>query len=181
MNDSLEPPHEPDDFPIPPERVYLMRRKHLPVLVAVATISVVCVGITGVYTGSQLVEKKHQTEVAQLKLQCDQRLAQQSSESAQEINRLGGVIGPLTIAVQDLDMQMRRRAKVTDRVLSEVQNAARAATEARKRTDQIAAQTEVAAKAAQSANQKLDTATHPTAVAPAKPWGWWNQRDNPPH
>lgn len=180
MNDPLD--HESTTPPLIQENVYLLRRKHLPVLLVVALVSVVCVGITGIYTGSQLVEKNAQAQVEQLKTQCEQRLAEQANESAQEVNRLGDVIGPLATAVQDLDDQMRRRARVTDRVLSEVQHAAKAAEQARNRTSQIAAeqtatraQAEAAASAAQAANRKLDTATHSTAASPPKPWGWWDQ------
>lgn len=183
MNDPLErPPHEPNVPPLPQENVYLLRRKHLPVLIIVALVSVVCVGITGIYTGAQLVEKNAQTQIEQLKSQYEQRLADKSAEAAQEVNRLGDVIGPLATAVQDLDDQMRKRAQVTDRVLSAVQHAAKVAEQARNRAAQMAAeqavtraQAEMAARAAQAANQKLDNATHSTAVAPAKPWGWWDQ------
>lgn len=183
MSDPLD--HRPHDTVVPPlpqENVYLLRRKHLPVLVVVAMVSVICVGITGIYTGAQLVEKNANAQIEQLKAQYERRLADKSAEAAQEVNRLGDVIGPLATAVQDLDDQMRERAKVTDRVLSAVNRAAKAAEQARKRAVQIEsdqavtrAQAEMAARAAQSANQKLDTATHATAVAPAKPWGWWDQ------
>jgi hypothetical protein len=72
----------------------VVKRKYTPVLVVVAICSHLCVGVTGIFTGSALQEKKNDvaltrvaTDAQSQKLSYEQRLGTQSKQFADEAAR----------------------------------------------------------------------------------------------
>jgi hypothetical protein len=156
-------------------------------------IGVLCVGVTGIYFGSQQQEKKTVQQVQQLKLDMkeqqlayEKRLGEQSARYALEANasvqalqQLQGVI--IAIQTQNKKYAMDRQEAMA-RATAAAQTAANEAKAARDRLADLTVQTKetnaavaVAASAAVSAassaketQRTLENATYPVAMPPKR-------------
>jgi hypothetical protein len=123
-----------NDRPISPD-VYLIRHKHVPILIGVAACVMACVGTTGMYVGRQSWDatKQHlqsSFDAQIVTLQAEhaaetKRLDEQTTQLLQEKDQTNGLLvdqnKTLIDAVVEMKLIMGQRAKVGDRTLATVQ------------------------------------------------------------
>lgn len=81
-----------------PEPGFIVRRRWLPVLFIVLVISAICVGVTGIYFGSTLTERKWKAKEDRWerdKLDYEQRLGTQSAQFAKQLTKCQDTLQPL--------------------------------------------------------------------------------------
>ncbi|GGD63569.1 hypothetical protein [Caballeronia grimmiae] len=186
MTDLTEPVKARDGVHV--ERAYFLRAKHLPWVCAILLFGALCTGVAGVYAGSTMQAKKSEQDIvelkeqlAQQKLEYEQRLGRQSAQYAIDVNNFADAIAKFGQALALMDAKNDRRAAERERAqaaaIVAAQKAAAAAAVAAQKTDQILVKTDVAqqqateaASAAKATEKKLDTATRGTAAVPPTPW-----------
>lgn len=166
----------------------IVRKRYLPVLFIVIACAVLCIGVTGTYVGSTLQASKSADDIADLKkqladqkLEYEQRLGKQSAQYALDVNLFGKAVQSFTDALKKMDAKNDRRAAERERAqtaaLLAAQKAAELAQQSARKTDQILIKQDVvqqqvteAASAAKATEKKIDTAVLPAAATPPQPW-----------
>lgn len=159
-----------------------IRRRHLPVMIAVIVFVVLCVGVTGIYMGSTIAKSAWEKD----RLNYEQRLGTQSAEYAKNLQTFQDDLEPVTRGLKQTQTDLHTltekfdKASVKrDRANSEAIQAAQDASQKAdalsvqlsRQQQVIVAKTDEAVSAAKATEKKLDTATLPTAAVPAHPWG----------
>lgn len=159
-----------------------IRRRHLPVMIAVIVFVVLCVGVTGIYTGSTLAKSAWEKD----KLSYEQRLGTQSAEYAKNLQTFQDDLIPIASALRQTQKDLHDLTEKFDKATvkrdrannAAIQAAQEASSKADALSDQlrsqqrvIVAKTDEAVSAAKATEKKLDTATLPAAAVPAHPWG----------
>lgn len=167
--------------PITPDPVMTMRRRHLPLLIGMVVVAVACVGTTGLYTGSQIVQTREDARAEQLRLDTQKELAALNAHHAAELARNDLALGTLATAVHDLDKKLGDRARVGDATLATARAALRTSRSNATKTDKIAddqttlkQQVVDAAVTAHAVEKKVDAVASATVTVPAaKGHSWW--------
>lgn len=160
-----------------PAQGWIIRKRHLPVLVCMLAFAALCIGVTGIYAGSTLAESKWEAQ----KLNYEQRLGTQSAQYALDAKSFSDAVQQFAKALDKMDAKNDRRAAERERAqtaaIAAAQKAAAAAAATAQKTDQILVGQEAtkqqateAASAAKATEKKLDTATRATAAVPPQPW-----------
>jgi uncharacterized phage infection (PIP) family protein YhgE len=159
-----------------------IRRRHLPVMIAVIVFVVLCVGVTGIYTGSTLAKSAWEKD----KLSYEQRLGTQSAEYAKNLQIFQYDLEPVTRGLKQTQSDLHALTEKFDKASikrDRANNAAiQAAQEASNKADALSdqlrsqqhvlvAKTDEAVSAAKATEKKLDSATLPAAAVPPHAWG----------
>ncbi|MGI4812016.1 MAG: hypothetical protein ACRYG5_06620 [Janthinobacterium lividum] len=182
------------------EQQVFVRKRYLPLVVVVTIVTLLCVGVTGLYTGSTLQAAKDSGGLSETKramqeqkLDYEKRLGTQSKQFANELAQHGLDSAAFALALSQLntkiDASAAERRRAQQAAIAAAQKAVAVAAATAKTTDKILAkqdgmqhQVDEAASAAKegvtvakATEKRLDTATRPVAAVPAHKWNDGNR------
>jgi hypothetical protein len=100
-----------------------LHRRHVPLLIAVTICAAMSIGVTGIYTGAQLGERRSDALLAQQRLDYERRLVADDQKHTDELARVTAETASLSAALASLDHKVDEHAVVVEKTQATAESA----------------------------------------------------------